>query len=187
MSSVLEIADYAAPYKGNFIASLLSLADALRDRGVGTVFLFPPRAKECGWIQEIPNAYPVFFLPEKGGTVGLLRDVCRRYDVRCVHTHFIDRSVYIPLRIACGKIPHIFHAHSLPKFSENDPRLPLRRGLMHTQRALMHTNAAGSATASWSRTASISRGWTKAKRCRCRIRWRSVSDTISRSRGSTRR
>jgi glycosyltransferase involved in cell wall biosynthesis len=40
------------------------------------------------------------------------------------------------LRIACGKIPHIFHAHSLPKFSENDPRLPLRRGLMHTQRVL---------------------------------------------------
>ena len=132
MSSVLEIANYMAPYKGNFIASLLSLADALKKRGVQTVFLFPPRTQKREWAAELSARYPVFFLPQDGkGTVKLLRRICRQYDVCHVHSHFIDKSVYIPLRIACGGIPHTFHAHSLPKFGENDRLLPLRRSLLH--------------------------------------------------------
>ncbi len=136
MSSVLEIADFAAPYSGNFIASLRALAEGLRARGVGTVFLFPARAKTREWAKALSDAYTVLFLPERGSTAIFLRRICRRFDVCCVHTHFIDKSVYIPLRLACVGIPHVFHAHSLPKFREDDALLPLRRRLLHAREIL---------------------------------------------------
>lgn len=137
MSCVLEIADYAAPYKGNFIPSLLSLADALQKENVQTVFLFPDRARNCAWIAEIAACWPVQFLP-RGivKTARMLRRIRRTYDVQSVHTHFIDKSVYIPLRIACGKTAHVFHAHSLPKFTLEDPLFPLRRSLLHARQIL---------------------------------------------------
>ena len=136
MRAVLEIADYAAPYKGNFLASLDALARSFRADGIQTVFLFPYRAGERAWCDALRRDYPVYLLPPDGKAASVLRTIRRAYDVRVVHTHFIDKSVYIPLRTVCGDIPHVFHAHSLPKFPENDPALFLRRGLLHAQKIL---------------------------------------------------
>lgn len=152
MSSVLELANYAAPYSGNFIASLLALAEGLRAQNTDTVFVFPERAKARDWCRALRNGgYAVYFLPDGiFAAARMLRRIIRRHKVRLVHSHFIDRTAYLPLRIAClgQHVPHVFHAHSLPKFPQNDPILFLRRFLLHSVRTLCVGDAVRDAYAS---------------------------------------
>lgn len=140
MSSVLELANYAAPYSGNFIASLRALETGLQAQNTDTVYVFPERARARDWCRALQDeGCAVYFLPASvSAAVSLLRRILHRHNVRLVHSHFIDRSAYVPLRIAClgRQIPHVFHAHSLPKFSQNDPLLFLRRSLLHPARIL---------------------------------------------------
>lgn len=145
MSSVLELSNYAAPYGGNFIASLRALAVSLKAQGTETVFVFPERACSRDWCRTLQaDGYAVYFLPAAvPAAAALLRRILRQHNVRLAHSHFIDRSAYLPLRIAClGRhVPHIFHAHSLPKFPQNDPRLFLRRFLLHPTQLLCVSDA----------------------------------------------
>ena len=60
---ILVAADYNAPQSGNFIASLLDLADAVKAQGGQTVFLFPEQKDGRTWVEWIKNrGVPVHFL-----------------------------------------------------------------------------------------------------------------------------
>ena len=148
MSSVLELMHYAAPYEGNFLRSIRALAQALRERGMQTVLVFPEKARERAWAQRLGTEYPVYFLPRgTAAAARLLRSVCRKHDVVSVHSHFVDSHFYLPLRLALfGKaVPHIYHAHSLPHFSRGS--MALRRQLVHASRVLCVSRAVQSAYA----------------------------------------
>ncbi|MBQ7541603.1 MAG: glycosyltransferase family 4 protein [Clostridia bacterium] len=142
MSCVLELMDYTAPYAGNFIPSIVSLARTLRENGTETVLVFPTGAQDREWIGPLQaQGFPIFFLPpELMAAVRLLRRVCGTYGVTCAHSHFIDHSFYVPLRIACfgRRIAHVYHAHSMPHAEGN---LFLRRALMHTRKVLCVSDA----------------------------------------------
>lgn len=144
MNSVLQLLNYAPPYGGNFMASIRNLAEALRQKGMQTVFVLPPRARDRDWAHALQtDGYPVYFLP--GGTFAaakLLRRCIRRHGVRLVHSHFIDSCAYLPLRLATlfRHIPHIFHAHSLPKYTAGF-KTNLRRRLLHADKILCVSDA----------------------------------------------
>ncbi len=89
--SVLIAAEYQAPKSGNFIASMLDLAEALKEQGVQTVFLFPEAAARCAWVDWLTRSgFPVSFLPN--GTVqtqlDFIQALIQQNRVRLVHLHF---------------------------------------------------------------------------------------------------
>ena len=55
--TVLQACAYAAPYAGNFIASLRKLASENAVAGYKTVFVFPYTAAERQWCQELEKEY----------------------------------------------------------------------------------------------------------------------------------
>ena len=113
---ILTVADYAAAYRGNFIESLSALEQAVLADGGIFLWVFPARAKRRDWVQEMQKAgKPVWFLT--GNTMRdarLLRRLMRQYRIRIVHSHFITRKIYVPLRIASAGLPvrHVAHLHS---------------------------------------------------------------------------
>lgn len=127
------------------MAGICALSAALRQKGTETVFVFPPRAKDRDYVTLLQkDGYAVYFQP-KGlpATVRLFRQILRKHEVRLVHSHFIDSESYVPLRIATfgKKIPHFFHAHSLPKFPATGWKTALRRRLLHADTMLCVSDA----------------------------------------------
>lgn len=51
--NILQVCGYAAPYPGNFIASLVALADENEKYGYKTIFAFPESAREREWCQKL--------------------------------------------------------------------------------------------------------------------------------------
>ena len=61
--TVLQVCAYAAPYEGNFIASLKKLGEALKSRGHKMIYAFPENAREKEWCQKLSGETKVYFLP----------------------------------------------------------------------------------------------------------------------------
>lgn len=144
MNGVLELLNYAPPYGGNFLASIRTLSDALRECGLQTVYVLPTRACGRDWVKELQSdGSPVYFLPEHPlSAAALLRRIFRRHRIRLVHSHFIDSRAYLPLRAAniFRRVPHIFHAHSLPKYTHGW-KTTVRRHLLHADKILCVSDA----------------------------------------------
>ena len=51
--NVLHLTDYGAPYEGNFVASLRALEAKLNAGNHGMTYVFPPRAAEKPWAQDM--------------------------------------------------------------------------------------------------------------------------------------
>lgn len=92
--NVLIMADYRTPCSGNFIASLLELAEKMRTRGNEVYFLFPEHRNGGGytwtdWLEK--NGFSVTLLndqtpPEE--VLIALRDFIQKHNIRIIHTHF---------------------------------------------------------------------------------------------------
>ena len=62
-NNVLLSADYRSPQSGNFISSVLDLADWMQDKGSKLFFLFPQSSSDHGWVQWIRSrGYTVYFI-----------------------------------------------------------------------------------------------------------------------------
>ena len=132
--------DYAAAYKGNFINSVCLLADELKKRDVHTVMVFPQRAVGREWLKELSQSgYETVFLPDSfKGAVKVLKKLFKEKDILCVHTHFLDKKTYLPLRAVklFKKFPHYFHAHSMPRQSKRNYKTYIRRCLLSAEKIL---------------------------------------------------
>ncbi|WP_119157235.1 glycosyltransferase family 4 protein [Caldimonas tepidiphila] len=104
MKSVLQVMDYAAPYRGSFIESLDRLDRELRKDGSRIVYVFPPNAatnSAAQWIGEMERSgSKTYFLTGRvAEDARLLRGIIREHDIGIVHTHFenfrIDLAVYL--------------------------------------------------------------------------------------------
>ena len=49
--SILQVCAYAAPYAGNFIKSLLGLAEYKKKKGYNTIFAFPETEKNLNGVK----------------------------------------------------------------------------------------------------------------------------------------
>ena len=71
---VLHISNYAAPYKGNFIASLEALEERLKENGNNRmVYVFPEQCKNVNWIEEFTQKREVKFVPSPTRKYKLLK------------------------------------------------------------------------------------------------------------------
>lgn len=136
--NILIAADYCTPRSGNFIASMLDLADALRAEGRQTIFLFPDRAKSSPWTSWLTsNGYPVFYLNEKAAgeeTLSFIRELVTRHEICLIHLHFgLLVSLLLPVHKALG-VELVIHDH----FDFVTTSNPVRQRLSVIKKALLY-------------------------------------------------
>ncbi|MCR5485073.1 MAG: glycosyltransferase family 4 protein [Clostridiales bacterium] len=135
--NVLLIMNFRAEYKGNFILSVLSLEKAVEKLGGTVSYLFPAEAKKRAWADEmIKSGKYVRFLPSDFlKSVKLLKEIISERKITVVHSHFITSKSYVPLYFASlfKNIPHIFHAHSVPKHGKRRVVDFFKRRLMNAK------------------------------------------------------
>lgn len=122
--NILHLTDYGAPYAGNFIASLCALERSVIERGGKVAYVFPPRASERAWTQEMSRSHDVRYL-RNGGFFSYLHQVrclLKETNTTILHEHFIHFSEKIAAWFAaktCGhRVKTVLHLHShieLPK------------------------------------------------------------------------
>ena len=119
--TVLQVADYGAPYSGNFIASLRTLEGRLSSAGWRMIYAFSDVAADRMWLTE---------LREAGCTVHMLRrrdSIFRRAraiaaiasseKASIIHTHFTTFDVAallagLLLRVVGRHVKVVWHVHS---------------------------------------------------------------------------
>lgn len=101
---VLHIAHYAAPYKGNFIASLEALEEKLKENGNNSmVYVFPKTCEERDWMNEFKQKHTVYFvkMPQKicklfldGELIKQLNTIFQKENPAIIHSHFDGYDEY---------------------------------------------------------------------------------------------
>ena len=115
--NILMMANYRTPCSGNFIASLLELAERVRAEGGCVHFVFPEHRNGGGypwlaWLEE--QGFSVTLIKE--GTPGekaleILGELIKQHSIQIVHSHF---GLYTKLLTLNGKklgVKVVFHDH----------------------------------------------------------------------------
>lgn len=113
--TIFHACGYAAPYPGNFIATLKALANANKELGYETIFAFPITAAEKEWCRELSEEYKVYFLPLNRARLKLttyreIEKIYKQHNIVIAHSHF---ELYdMPVSLMAGKNTKIFwHLH----------------------------------------------------------------------------
>lgn len=113
--TVLQICAFGAPSPGNFIVSLTSLEQTLREDGIETIYAFAETAKNRPWCEEICKRAKVYFLPVSHArilpkTYQIVRQIYQENQIDIVHSHF---ELYdIPATVMAPKNTKVFwHLH----------------------------------------------------------------------------
>lgn len=108
--NVLEIANYSAPYAGNFILSLLNLENKINKGNM--VYLFPLATKEISYARELKN---VFYLTSNLiEDTKLINDIIKKFDIQVIHSHFTSSKQNFAIMMAIlfkPNIRYIKHEH----------------------------------------------------------------------------
>lgn len=105
MMVVLQIMDYAAPYKGNFIPSIQNLEEHLNSIAGHMIYMFPLTAKKIDWVEELQKeGKSIYFIDNsffsrriKYSNIKMLRDIIKRENVNIIHTHFVAYNYTLAL------------------------------------------------------------------------------------------
>jgi glycosyltransferase involved in cell wall biosynthesis len=89
--NVLQFMSYKAPYRGNFISSLLRLEARIKAEGLEVVYLFQDKeASKRQWVQElIAEGKNIYFLTgKKAKDLSIIYKILIKYKIKIIHTHF---------------------------------------------------------------------------------------------------
>lgn len=115
--NVLIAADYRAPSSGNFIASLLELAERMRDCGNMVCFLFPDNGKGgyswSKWLEK--NGFSVYLIDMTIGNdekLIILEKIVSENYINLVHSHFgFCHRLLLTSRKDLHNVKVLFHDH----------------------------------------------------------------------------
>lgn len=119
-SKILIIADYSALYAGNFVPSLVNLAETLKtEHNCEVVFSFPNLTKERYWIKFLQETYNVVFFSKNSykEEVGSLTHEIKEISPDIVYFHFI--SDYLCYRVSKKFRDIKFYSHIHSDFNAN--------------------------------------------------------------------
>lgn len=108
--NVLEVANYSAPYAGNFLLSLGNLESKLDD-GV-MVYVFPAETKKKSYVENMKHVYYL-----KGKLIPdtlLIRKIIKDYNIQVIHTHFTSslQNLMVLINVMFNRsIRYIKHEH----------------------------------------------------------------------------
>lgn len=115
--AIVQIADYGAPYAGNFISSLLCLHEAVAtELKVDTVFVFPESARQRPWITMVQNQkIPVLFIDKSMRLVKRLQalhSIAESSNALLLHSHFTEFDLDATWVAHRMRIKSVWHVHS---------------------------------------------------------------------------
>ncbi len=118
---ILQVCAYAAPYEGNFIATLKHLDAKLKMAGHQTIYAFPENARTLPWCMELAQCTSVYFLPLakariRPATYCSIRKIFSEHsDIAVAHSHF---ELYdVPVLFTAPKTVKVFwHLHDAMLF-----------------------------------------------------------------------
>ena len=134
--TVLQIMNYAASYRGNFIDSLKSLDEKLQKKGLKSIYLFCKEALDGDskiWIDKMQEEGNVIeYLSENViRDSKLIKRLIREHHVLLIHSHFITMPQYLSIYKATlgNKVPVIMHFHNHSVETKNIVKSVLRKAL----------------------------------------------------------
>lgn len=117
---ILFIAQYSAPYEGNFIASLKKL-DALlsNEFNCQVAYVFPISACACEWVDKFKLEHQTFFTCNNVRYSHTdLKKIKDEFKPSVVHTHF-DGYDLVAREVFGNEIKHIWHMHNHISYVDN--------------------------------------------------------------------
>lgn len=111
---IMFICDYAAPYGGNFIASLLELEKELESKGYECIYIFTIRSEKRAWINKIIELGKIvkFYDLDNVKDYFAICNVVKKYNVKIAHLHFARISLAIFLKYFSAAQMVVWHIHS---------------------------------------------------------------------------
>ncbi|MGC9218832.1 MAG: glycosyltransferase family 4 protein [Athalassotoga sp.] len=114
---IAEICDYAAEYSGNFISSLLNLAQKVRsDLKMETLFVFPKESENKQWIKLIDQSgFKVVFVDRNSSLRDqkkFFRELAEKYGIKLMHTHFVKFDIPVLQASKKSNLHVIWHVHN---------------------------------------------------------------------------
>ena len=100
--NVLQIADFNAPYPGNFIASLEALQNEIEQNYGEMCYLFPDKTKKQKWIKELINKnYDIYFYTDNiYKNYFLINTIIKKHKINILHMHFRNMKIAFPVTLA---------------------------------------------------------------------------------------
>lgn len=120
--TVVHLAQYAAPYLGNFVKSLMLLEERLAKSGGSMVYVFPPQARDCVWFEGFASEHEVSLIQPRKSGVAAIEAVIKKYKGNVLmHTHFegYDEAVCKAVRRSGYDIPVVWHLHDHLSYQPN--------------------------------------------------------------------
>lgn len=121
---ILIAAQYAAPYEGNFIASLENLQNRLKkEYNVVCAFVFPRKMAEQPWAKAFMERNEVSLTGTDKALISKIEamEILQKFKPNLIYTHFEGYDK--PFSIAAGKvnksIRQVWHMHDTLKFQRN--------------------------------------------------------------------
>ncbi len=99
--NVIQFLNYNAPYKGNFLQSLLHLEELLKSENIVQVYVFQKRDKNISWTDELMQKGHIIYFVSGEGFKSLLslKKIVKKHNVKIIHTHFFEWKSAIWLNI----------------------------------------------------------------------------------------
>lgn len=110
---VQNLLNYAAPYPGNFINSLICLEHELTEMNIGMVYLFPKKAEGLEWLNKmVEEGHKVFY--GASGDEKIYETIALEYPISIIHSHFAFTEEYKAINRFVRRHPEVktvFHHH----------------------------------------------------------------------------
>jgi len=118
MKNILQIIDYAAPYKGNFVLSLVSLSKEVSPAKM--IYLMPENASGLAWVNDfVSDGNVVYFIERsffskkvKIKNLKRLLLIIKRENIGLIHTHFVNHNFTVFLLKLISSVKVISHLHN---------------------------------------------------------------------------
>lgn len=121
MKNILQIMDYAAPYRGNFIPSIECLENHWNGKG-NLVYLFPSVAENYQWVLDlISTGKRVYFIDRsffsrkiKRANIQQLNHIVKNENIEVIHTHFVvaNYSLFLYSKLINQNIRIVANLHN---------------------------------------------------------------------------
>ena len=131
--NVLQILNYSAVYRGNFIDSLAELGNSLKEKDIQMSYLFCSQAKDgesYNWIKEMKLSGDIidFYFGKILKDIKLTREIIKKHNISIVHVHFFSAKLLFIVKMATiGKnVKIILHFHNHPQKANNALKSSIR-------------------------------------------------------------
>lgn len=105
-TNVLVIADYAAPYKGSFMSSMLTLREVRDSLEKGpTFFCLPEEAKKKDWVNEFGKV--VYFKRHILQDAMTISRFVREKKIEVIYAHFCEKELMLMLKLVKMMNPRV--------------------------------------------------------------------------------